>query len=280
MFSDPSLAGRTVLITGGGRGFGWLIAEALLKQGARVFLTASRNPDQLAEVQDKAARLAPAEHCATLTADVCSWEDCQKTVAAALDAFGHIDVLMNNAGRGTSEYRMSRSDPVPFDEIPVEAWRTVIDTNLNGTYQMSRAIAPHMRGRGFGKIVNFSTSLTTMVGLGLSAYGASKAAIETATVVWAKELAGSGVDVNVLLPGGASDTDFITQSMVPGPVGRRGGPLLPADVIVPPALWLAADRSNGVSGRRIIAKFWDHDLPPDEAIKACLEEHHETPRIM
>ena len=280
MFNDASLQGRTVLITGGGRGFGWLIAEALLKQGSKVFLTASRHPDQLLEVQDKAAALAPAEHCATMVADVCSWDDCQATVATALSTFGHIDVLMNNAGRGTGEYRMSRSDPIPFDEIPVEAWRTVIDTNLNGTYQMTRAMAPHMRERGFGKIINFSTSLVTMVGLGLSAYGASKAGIETATVVWAKELAGSGVDVNVLLPGGASDTDFITQSMVPGPVGRRGGALLPADVIVPPALWLAADRSNGVSGRRVIAKFWDHELPPDEAIKACLEEQHDTPRIM
>ncbi len=280
MFNDASLQGRTVLITGGGRGFGWLIAEALLKQGSKVFLTASRNPEQLARVKDKAAKLAPPEHCATMVADVCSWDDCQGTVASALSTFGHIDVLMNNAGRGTGEYRMSRADPIPFDEIPVEAWRTVIDTNLNGTYQMTRAIAPHMRARGFGKIVNFSTSLVTMVGLGLSAYGASKAGIETATVVWAKELAGSGVDVNVLLPGGASDTDFITQSMVPGPVGQRGGSLLPADVIVPPALWLAADRSNGISGRRIIGKFWDHALPPDEAIKACLEEQHDTPRIM
>jgi 3-oxoacyl-[acyl-carrier protein] reductase len=280
MFSDTSLKDRTVLITGGGRGFGWLIAEALLKQGAKVFLTASRHPEQLVEVQAKAAELAPAAHCATMVADVCNWADCQATVAAALEAFGHIDVLMNNAGRGTSEYRMSRSDPVPFYQIPVEAWRTVIDTNLNGSYQMARAMVPHMLERRFGKIINFSTSLTTMVGLGLSAYGASKSGLETATVVWAKELAGSGVDVNVLLPGGASDTDFITQSMVPGPVGQRGGPLLPADVIVPPALWLAADRSNGVTGRRIIGKFWDHNQDPDEAIKACLEDQHDTPRIM
>ena len=119
-----------------------------------------------------------------------------------------------------------------------------------------------------------------MVGLGLAAYGASKAAIETTTVVWAKELAGSGVDVNVLLPGGASDTDFITQSMVPGKVGERGDVLLPADVIVPPALWLASDASNGISGRRLIGKLWDQDLPPHEAALGCMEAAHETPRIM
>ena len=90
MFSDSSLEGRTVLITGGGRGFGWLIAEALLKQGSKVFLTASRHPEQLTEVQDKAAQLAPTDHCATLVADVCDWQDCQATVAAAVEAFGHI----------------------------------------------------------------------------------------------------------------------------------------------------------------------------------------------
>ena len=280
MFNDASLKGRTVLITGGGRGFGWLIAEALLKQGAKVFLTASRQPAQLDEVKAQAAELAPEDHCAIHHADICEWTDCQATVAAALETFGHIDVLINNAGRGTAEYRMSWSDPVPFYDIPVESWHTIINTNLTGTYQMTRAMVPHMLGNGFGKIMNLSTSLVTMVGMGLSAYGASKAGLETATVVWAKELAGTGVDVNVLLPGGASDTDFISQTMAPGPVGQRGGSLLPADVIVPPAVWLCTDRSNGVSGRRFIGKFWDHDLPPDEAIQACMEEQHDTPRIM
>lgn len=172
------------------------------------------------------------------------------------------------------------SEPVPFHKIPLDGWRTIIDTNVNGTFYMTRAAIPHMLEAGFGKVVNFSTSLTTMVGRGLSGYGASKAAIETATVVWAKELAGSGVDVNVLLPGGASDTDFITQTMVPGKVGERGGALLPANVIVPPALWLASDLSNGVSGRRLIGKFWDHDQSVAESVAACMEDSHETPRIM
>lgn len=280
MFEHDSLRDRVVIVTGGGRGFGWLIGRALLEQGAKVVLTATRHPDELQARLKEAAGLGAAERCLTVVGDVCDPDSCQQVAAATMERFGRIDVLMNNAGRGTGEYRMSMTEPVPFHEIPLEGWQTIINTNVNGTFYMTRAAIPHMLEQRFGKIVNFSTSLNTMVGLGLSAYGASKAGIETATVVWAKELADTGVDVNVLLPGGASDTDFITQSMVPGKVGERGGALLPANVIVPPALWLASDLSNGVSGRRLIGKFWDHDKPLAESIAACMEAAHDTPRIM
>ena len=280
MFEHESLRDRVVVITGGGRGFGWLIARALLEQGAKVLLTASRHPDDLKARAEEAAGFAAAGNCHTMVGDVGDPDSCIEVIEAAIERFGHVDVLMNNAGRGTSEYRMSMQEPIPFHKIPVDAWQAIMATNVNGTFFMSRAVIPHMLERGFGKIVNFSTSLTTMVGNGLACYGASKAAIETTTVVWAKELAGSGVDVNVLLPGGASDTDFITQSMVPGKVGERGDTLLPAEVIVPPALWLASDLSNGVSGRRLIGKFWDHDKSVEESIEACMEASHPTPRIM
>lgn len=280
MFEHASLRDRVVVVTGGGRGFGWLIGQALLQQGAKVMLTASRHPEDLQARIQEVSSFGGADRCHTMVGDVGDADSCNAVIEAAIDRFGHVDVLMNNAGRGTSEYRMSMKEPIPFHEIPVDAWRAIMETNVNGTFFMTRAVIPHMLERGFGKVVNFSTSLTTMVGNGLSCYGGSKAAIEIASVVWARELAGSGVDVNVLLPGGASDTDFITQSMVPGKVGERGGPLLPAEVIVPPALWLASDLSNGVSGRRLIGKFWDHDKPVEESIKACMEASHETPRIM
>jgi 3-oxoacyl-[acyl-carrier protein] reductase len=92
-------------------------------------------------------------------------------------------------------------------------------------------------------------------------------------------LAGTGVDVNILLPGGASDTPFITQAMVPGDVGTRSK-LLPGDVIVPPAVWLCTDATNGLTGRRIIAKYWDKTLPPQLAFEGCLQTKHVLPEIM
>lgn len=284
MTSDPSLRDRVVIITGGSRGFGRFIGEALLEAGARVVLTGATRSSQLDEVQAKAdLRFGPGR-CITLAADVARPEDCQRTVTAALEQFGGIDVLINNAGRGSAEYRATIDDSTTrFWDVPIEAWRRIIDTNLTGAFLMTRATVPHMIERGFGKVFSISTSLTTMVLTGLSPYGASKAGLETAHVVWARELAPHGVDVNILLPGGASDTDFITQDMVPGTVGQRTGPgsmLLPGDVIVAPALHLCSDASNGMTGRRIIAKFWDAALPAAEAFSACVQPQHAHPEIM
>jgi NAD(P)-dependent dehydrogenase (short-subunit alcohol dehydrogenase family) len=277
-----SLKDRVVLITGGSRGFGWFMAEKLLEGGAKVALTATRAPEKLKDVQEKAETIAGPGHCITIQADVRAWEDCQRTVDETLKAYGRIDVLINNAGRGSREYRIDmRGGPsTPFWDVPVEAWRSVIDTNLTGVFQMTKATVPHMMKQKFGKVFSISTSLTTMIGNALSPYGASKAGLETAHIVWARELAEHGVDVNILLPGGASDTDFIPQTMVEGEVGTRGDRILPGDVIVPPAVWLCTDETNGLTGRRIIAKFWDHDTPAAEAFEKCLQPKHDHPEIM
>jgi 3-oxoacyl-[acyl-carrier protein] reductase len=277
----PSLKDRVVIVTGGGRGFGWFIAEELLKAGAKVVATASRKPEELADARKKAEALAGPGRFVTLKADVREYADCEATVALTLKTFGRIDVLINNAGRGTGEYRIGlagKSGP-RFWDVPVEGWKAILDTNVTGVFQMTRAAIPHMLERKFGKIFSISTSLITMSMPGLSPYGASKAGLEMSHVVWAKELAGTGVDVNILLPGGASDTPFITQAMVAGDVGTRTS-LLPGDVIVPPAVWLCSDATNGVTGRRIIAKFWDKAKDPHAAFEGCLQTKHELPEIM
>jgi 3-oxoacyl-[acyl-carrier protein] reductase len=110
--------------------------------------------------------------------------------------------------------------------------------------------------------------------------------------MWAKDLVGTGVTVNVLLPGGASDTALIPGGNVGGraPKTFRAGKdakaegnegfLLPPEIMVPPTLFLCADESNGVNGKRFIAKFWNPDLPWTEAMKASMQESHPAPRIM
>ena len=277
-----SLKDRVVLITGGGRGFGWFMAERLLQGGAKVALTGTRPPEAFDEVCAKAEAIAGLGHCIAIQADVREWADCQRTVDETLKAYGKIDVLINNAGRGSREYRIDYQggDTTKFWDVPVEARRTVIDINLTGVYQMTKATVPHMIERKFGKVFSISTSLTTMIGNGLSPYGASKSGLETAHIVWARELAEHNVDVNILLPGGASDTDFIPQTMVPGDVGSRGDKILPGDVIVPPAVWLCTDETNGLTGRRVIAKFWDHDSAAAKAFEGCLQPQHDHPEIM
>ena len=277
----PSLKDRVVIVTGGGRGFGWSIAEELLKGGAKVVATGSRKPEELADVQIKADAIAGPGRFVSLKADVREWADCVATVKLTLKNFGRIDVLVNNAGRGTGEYRIGLAGQggPRFWDVPLDGWKAIIDTNITGVYQMTRAAVPHMLAQKFGKIFSISTSLTTMSSAGLSPYGASKAGLEMSHVIWAKELAGSGVDVNILLPGGAADTPFISQDMVPGKVGTRSK-LLPGDVIVPPAVWLCGDATNGVTGRRIIAKFWDKSLHPQLAFDGCLQTKNVLPQIM
>ena len=153
----------------------------------------------------------------------------------------------------------------------------MIETNLIGAFNMTRAAVPGMVERGFGKVFSISTSLSTMRMPGPAAYGASKAALELTHRVWAKDLKGTGVDINILLPGGASDTGFIPATM-------RGGAapvaLLPADVIVPAAVWLCTDAVNGLTGERVIAKLWAEGTSPGEALSACLQPHTDELAIM
>ena len=103
-----------------------------------------------------------------------------------------------------------------------------------------------------------------MVRVGLSPYGPSNAAVEAMTAIWAQDLAGTGVTVNALLPGWASDTDMIVREDHPD-----RSRLVPPSAMVAPAVWLASDESDGVTGMRILAKDWDASLPAAEAFKAA-----------
>ena len=275
-----SLKDRAVIITGGSRGFGWFMAEELLRAGARVTLT-GRNSDTLARVLDEAQRIAGSGRCIAVAGDVTRPEDCSRTVEETVREFGRIDVLINNAGRSYGEFGDRLSTITPFYEVTEQQFRAIFETNLFGVFFMTKAAMPHMLKRNFGKVISISTSLLNMVRPGNSVYGSSKAALETTHRCWAGELKGTGIDVNILLPGGPSDTELITPEMVPGVVGQRaGGRLLPGDIIVPPAVWLCTDATNGMTGERVIARFWDVDLPPDEAFRGCLQEHVEEPSIM
>jgi NAD(P)-dependent dehydrogenase (short-subunit alcohol dehydrogenase family) len=117
---------------------------------------------------------------------------------------------------------------------------------------MAKAVAPHLVRQGWGRIVNIETSSYTMMMEGFSPYGPSKAALESATVVWAKDLAGTGVTVNALAPGGPANTRMIPYSEV-----TDRSTLIQPETMMAPIVWLMSERSNGVTGRRIIAKEWD-----------------------
>lgn len=248
--SHPSLTDRVVLITGASRGLGREMALELAAAGARVVLTGSTESDAL---RDVAAQVDP-DRVLAVAADVADPEAATRAVAQAEARFGRVDVLINNAGRGMRLVSESfNTTPTKFWETSPEAWGAIVSANLNGAFHMARAVSPGMIGRGFGKILNISTSTQTMIRRGYAPYGPSKAGLEAASRVWAQDLAGTGVDVNIYLPGGAADTDLLPPS--PDKKGADGN-LLPADIMRRGVLWLCSDQSNGVTGGRFIARHW------------------------
>jgi 3-oxoacyl-[acyl-carrier protein] reductase len=129
---------------------------------------------------------------------------------------------------------------------------------------MARFAAAEMVKRNWGRIINVTTSFDTMLAGGLSAYGAAKAALEASTASWAKDLAGTGVTCNILVPGGPTDTAFFPPGAPKPPV------LIDPQVMAVPVVWLASPQSDGVSGFRFIARDWDMTLlPADAAMRVC-----------
>lgn len=266
MNGDAPLEGRVAIVTGGGRGLGRAMVLGLLQAGACVVATASREGAELAALGADAG--AEAERLRIVTADVRHEADCARVVDSALGAFARLDILVNNAGRGMKYVSDSfLTEPTRFWETDPEAWRLIIDTNVNGPFLMARAAAPSMIAAGWGRIVNITMNHATMRRRGFSPYGPSKAALESETVIWAQDLAGTGVTVNALLPGGATAT-----GMIPGgfPQDARRG-LLDPQVIVAPLLWLASDGAAGMTGQRLDASRWDPAADPAEAAAGAID---------
>ena len=266
--TNASLAGRVIIVTGGARGLGREMALALVGQGAQVVVTGSRESPELQATLAMASALGGRDCVLGLAADVTDYAACQRVLQATLERFGALHGLVNNAGRGMRAVSETfNTVPLPFWQADPQAWRSIVDANVTGAFHMARACVPHLVAQGFGKLVNISTSDPTMVRRGYSPYGPSKAALEAASKVWAQDLSGTGVDVNVYLPGGAADTDLLPPSL-----NRRGadGNLLPAAIMRRGIAWLCSDASNGHTGGRYIARLWDETLPPARAAAGAL----------
>lgn len=276
-YRHPSLAGRSVIVTGGGRGIGREFTLALARADAKVTIT-GRTGAEIDAVAAQANALR-ANAVIAIRADMRDAQACERVVTRTLEAFGSLQALINNAAIGLRHISETfNTRPVGFWEAPADRWRDIVEANVLGPFHMARAATPHMLRAGFGRIVNLSTSPVTMVRTGYSPYGPSKAALEAMTRVWSQDLAGSGVTVNALLPGGATDTTMIPGA---GP-DRRGadGNLLPVNVMNNALLWLLSDASSGVTGRRLVGKLWDPNLPPEEAAKKAMPAAPELPSIL
>jgi NAD(P)-dependent dehydrogenase (short-subunit alcohol dehydrogenase family) len=248
------LDGIVAIVTGGGRGIGRAIATAYLREGARVVVTAAR---EQAEIESLAHAAGP-ERSLALLADVTDPAACQRVVAATLTRFQRVDVLVNNAGRGMKYVSPDfMTTATRFWEVPPETWMLVIATNVNGPFFMTRAATPPMLRQGAGSIINISMNYETMKRRGFSPYGPSKAALESASAIWAQDLEDSGIRVNILLPGGATNTGMIPPQL---PEAARARLLDPA-IVAAPAVYLASDASRHLTGHRLMATKWSAERP-------------------
>ncbi len=233
------LTGKVALVTGGSRGIGRAIAIALKEHGAQVAINYASNKSAASET---VSALGGSEHALAIAGDISDPAAAAGLVEQTIAGFGKIDILVNNAGVTRDDLILRMSE---------EEWDTVIDTNLKGTFSVTKAaIRPMVRQR-FGRIISVS-SVAGMVGnAGQSNYSAAKAGMIGFTKAIAKEVASRNITANVIAPG-IIDTEMtagLTEAqrgeiMKMVAVGRTG---TPAD-IAPAAVFLASDEAAYVTG--------------------------------
>ncbi|MGB0435872.1 MAG: 3-oxoacyl-ACP reductase FabG [Mycobacterium sp.] len=232
------LTGRTAVITGGAQGLGFAIAQCFIAEGARVVL----GDVNLAATRAAAETLGGESVVRAVRCDVTSSADVAALVTAAVDGFGGLDIMVNNAGI-TRDATMRKMTEDQFDEV--------IAVHLKGTWNGLRAAAAIMRENKSGAIVNMS-SISGKVGMvGQTNYSAAKAGIVGMTKAAAKELAYLGVRVNAIQPGliRSAMTEAMPQriwdsKVAEVPMGRAGEP----DEVAKVALFLASDLSSYMTG--------------------------------
>lgn len=252
------LQGRAAIVTGANQGLGLAIARAYVEAGANV-LVCARNAALLDEAQRELQALAqPGQVVVSEAADVANAEDVARVTENAIRAFGQVQILVNNAG--------VYGPKGAIEEIDWDEWVSAIQINLFGSVLMCRALLPHLKAQGYGKIVQISGGGATNPLPRISAYAASKAAVVRFAETLAEEVRQHHIDVNSIAPG-ALNTRLIDEVLEAGPekVGQafydrtvkqkqQGG--TPLDVGASLAVYLASAASDGITGK-LISAVWD-----------------------
>jgi len=240
------LTGRVAIVTGGSRGLGLEMAEGLAEAGARLMICARRDEWLTPALADLRAHGFTVEG---MPCDVSRPDDVQAVVDKTMQAYGRVDILINNAGITWA---------APAAEMPLEKWRKVIDVNLTGTFLFSQAAGREMLKAGYGRIINVASIaglMGSVHGPHYAAYAASKAGLMGLTRELAASWGRQGIRVNAIAPGYFHSrlADGAIEMVEPelkatSPLGRVGAEGELKGVVV----FLAADASNYVTGQVVI----------------------------
>src|ERR1700726_940735 len=250
---------RVAIVTGAAGGIGRAMVQGRLSAGIRV-AGVDRDREPLEALAASAREQGKAAELLTIAADLTDDSAVDAITKATRVKFDRIDILVNNAGIGPGAIRPdSWQRPLKFWEITPDQWRRFVAVHTTAPLTLTNAVVSEMMHQGWGRIVNVTTSLGTMLNAGSPTYGPSKAALEALSAIMAKDLDGTGLTVNVLVPGGMTNTPMVSES------GYDRAKMIQPEVMAPPLLWLVSDAAGKVTGRRFLGVHWDPTLPPEQA---------------
>lgn len=247
------LEGKIAIVTGASGGIGKALVKAFVREKLRV---AALDIDErgVQDLQDEYG----GDTVLGLRCDVSDAADCGRQVDATLQHFGGLHILVNNAALGMNAVHPDyATKALQIEDVSEALWARFMAVNLNGSFYMARKAVPIFRRQHWGRIINVSTSYISMSRPGYSPYGPSKAAIEAWILMLSRELDGTGITANIVLPGGPVDTAMVLD--------EDRSELIPPEVMSDPMLGLFTEAGGKVTGQRFIAVEWDAALGTDPA---------------